>query len=229
MRGCELRYLIHVLFLTSATLAHGDTVSEFVGTWLLDGPGTESEINLTDEGRRLRDSYDLLVDDPSLKCIPASSSRVWANPNAPIKIEVSSESIQITYELFDLRRVIPFGSGEDLTDTPSTRNLKGVYFRELGSSFARYEESQILIESREHSPGYIRTSRGIPQTSSTIAYELLAVDNGVLHITHTYVDEMVFKDPLILTYSLRRADELLINPYDCVDSDYGWFEELNSK
>ena len=43
------------------------------------------------------------------------------------------------------------------------------------------------------------------------------------------MDEMVFKDPLILTYSLRRADELLINPYDCVDSDYSWFEELNSK
>ncbi|MDA9902287.1 hypothetical protein N9D99_07215 [Gammaproteobacteria bacterium] len=222
-------YLIQVICLILASFAYGETVSEFNGTWLLDGPGTESEINLTDEGQRLRESYDLLVDDPSLKCVPASSSRVWANPNAPIKIEVSSEAIRISYELFDLRRVIPFGSKVDLNDKPSTSNLKGVYFSQMGSSFARYVDSQILIESREHSSGYIRTSRGIPQTSSTTAYELLAVDNGVLHITHTYVDKEIFKDPLVLTYSLRRADELSINPYDCVDSDYGWFEELNSK
>lgn len=222
-------YLIQVICLILASFAYGETVSEFNGTWLLDGPGTESEINLTDEGQRLRESYDLLVDDPSLKCVPASSSRAWANPNAPIKIEVSSEAIRISYELFDLRRVIPFGSKVDLSDKPSTSNLKGVYFSQMGSSFARYVDSQILIESREHSSGYIRTSRGIPQTSSTTAYELLAIDNGVLHITHTYVDKEIFKDPLVLTYSLRRADELSINPYDCVDSDYGWFEELNSK
>ena len=224
-----MRYLIQLLCLTSATLAYGDTISKFAGTWLLDGPGTESAIKLTDEGQRLRDSYDLLVDDPSLKCVPASSSRVWANPNSPIKIEVSAESIQITYELFDLRRPIPFGSGEDLTDTPSTSNLKGVYFSEMGSSFARYEESQIFIESRKHASGYIRTSRGIPQSSSTIAYELLTVDNDILHITHTYEVELIFKEPLVLTYSLRRAYELSINPYDCVDSDYDWFEQLNSK
>ncbi len=51
---------------------------------------------------------------PSLDCTPASASRVWANPNAPIKIEQTESSILISYELFDLRREIPLGNASPL-------------------------------------------------------------------------------------------------------------------
>ena len=54
---------------------------------MLQGRAAERELALTDEGTRIQAAYDLLEDDPSLKCVPASISRVWANPNVRIGIE----------------------------------------------------------------------------------------------------------------------------------------------
>lgn len=202
--------------------------SDISGIWILDGPGTESEIRLTSEGERIRSQYDLLVDDPSLYCTPASSSRVWANPNAPIKIEQSSDKILISYELFDLRREIPMGDESIMPNEPSTKNISGTAFAEMGSSFARYEGDSLVIESRNHAPGYIRTSRGIPQSSSTVAIEKLRVEGDMLHVTHTYTDEAIFEVPLVLEYFLRRADDMELAVYNCTDANYDWFDELNA-
>ena len=212
------------MFLANSVFAQ----AELSGTWILNGPGTESEILLTEKGRRIQADYDLLADDPSLYCTPASSSRIWANPNAPIKIEQTAEKIFISYELFDLRREIPIGDESDLSSQPSTRNLNGDFFQEMGSSFARYEEGRLIIESRNHSHGYIRTSRGIPQSPTTIAIEELQLDEDVLHITHTYIDEEIFEEPLVLEYFFRRADDAEITIYDCTDANYDWFDELNA-
>ncbi len=202
--------------------------SAITGTWILDGPGTESEIRLTAVGERIRSEYDLLVDDPSLYCTPASSSRIWANPNAPIKIAQDNERILISYELFDLRREIPLGDEAEMTDAPSTRNLSGTYFPEMGSSFARYEGDSLVIESRNHERGYIRTSRGIPQSPTTIAIEELRVDGNRLRVKHTYIDEAIFVEPLVLEYFFKRADEMELAVYNCTDANYDWFDELNA-
>ena len=202
--------------------------TEISGTWMLNGPGTESEILLSEEGKRLQDDYELLEDDPSLYCTPASSSRIWANPGAPIKIEQTEESILISYELFDLRREIPLGNESTLTGQPSTQNLSGTFFPEMGSSFASYEGKRLIIESRNHAYGYIRTSRGIPQAPGTVAIEALEVEGDTLHVTHTYIDESIFEKPLVLEYFLRRADDVELNVYDCTEANYNWFDELNA-
>ena len=217
-----------LLAISSSALAQS-TIS---GTWMLEGPGTESEIALTAEGQRIQSEYDLLSDDPSLYCTPASSSRIWANPNAPIKIEQSDGLVRISYELFDLRREIPVGDESDLTGQPSTKNLNGDSFPEMGSSFARFEGDSLIIESRNHAYGYIRTSRGIPQSPSTIAIEVLEVEGEgegeTLHITHTYIDESIFEKPLVLEYFFRRADGTELNNYNCTDANYDWFDDLNA-
>ncbi|GJM12555.1 MAG: hypothetical protein DHS20C12_09580 [Pseudohongiella sp.] len=218
--------LVGIVLLSAFAPAWGQ--SEISGTWMLNGPGTESEIALTDEGARLQNNYDLLVDDPSLYCTPASSSRIWANPGAPIKIEQTAESILISYELFDLRREIPLGDESALTDEPSTQNLSGTSFPEMGSSFARYEGERLIIESRNHSYGFIRTSRGVPQAPGTIATEVLEVEGDTLHVTHTYTDAAIFEKPLVLEYFLTRVDSMELNIYDCTEANYNWFDELNA-
>ena len=214
-----------LLLISSVSAAQDVDIS---GVWLLDGPGTESEILLTEEGQRIRDDYDLLVDDPSLSCVPASTSRIWANPNARILIEQTEERILISYELFDLRREIPIGDESALTGSPSTYNLDGAYFAEMGSSFAWYESDRLVIESRNHVPGYIRTSRGIPQSANTVTIEELRLDGDVLHITHTYTDDTIFEEPLVLEYFYTRVDAAEISIYDCTEADYDWFNELNA-
>ena len=197
------------------------------GVWVLNGPGTESEIRLTAEGRRIQAEYDLLQDDPSLHCVPASASRVWANPNSRVKIQQLQDRILISYELFDLRREIPLGGESDMSDSPSTRNISGSYFPEMGSSFAFYDGDSLIIESRNHTAGFIRTSRGIPQSEHTLTREEITREGDTLSIVHTYMDETIFEVPLVLEYFLALVDAQDILPYNCTDSDYDWFLQLN--
>jgi hypothetical protein len=201
---------------------------DFSGVWMLSGPGSESEILLTEEGRRIQQEYDLLTDDPSLSCVPASVARIWANPNSGIKIELSDDAVLISYELFDLRRNIPIGDVSVMSVLPSTKNLSGTAFSEMGSSVAQLENDRLIIESRNHVIGYIRTSRGIPQSSNTVAFEELNVEEGVLHITHTYIDDTLYEKPIVLEYFFRKTKESDIFLYECSDADYDWFNKLNA-
>ena len=217
-------FLAATLF-SSSSLAAAPDLS---GIWTLNGPGTESEILLTEEGLRIQSEYDLLVDDPSLFCVPASASRIWANPGARILIQQSEEAVLISYELFDLRRDIPIGDESVMSNMPSTKNITGTYFQEMGSSFARYVDERLIIESRNHSLGYIRTSRGIPQSRNTIANEVLRVEGDTLHLTHTYFDDTLYENPIVMDYSFRRTDESEIILYECREANYDWFNELNA-
>jgi len=217
-------FLAATLF-SSSSLAAAPDLS---GIWTLNGPGTESEILLTEEGLRLQSEYDLLVDDPSLFCVPASASRIWANPGARILIQQSEEAVLISYELFDLRRDIPIGDESVMSNMPSTKNITGTYFQEMGSSFARYVDERLIIESRNHSLGYIRTSRGIPQSRNTIANEVLRIEGDTLHLTHTYFDDTLYENPIVMDYFFRRTDESEITLYECREANYDWFNELNA-
>ena len=217
-------FLAATLF-SSSSLAAAPDLS---GIWTLNGPGTESEILLTEEGLRLQSEYDLLVDDPSLFCVPASASRIWANPGARILIQQSEEAVLISYELFDLRRDIPIGDESVMSNMPSTKNITGTYFQEMGSSFARYVDERLIIESRNHSLGYIRTSRGIPQSTNTVTTEVLRIEGDTLHLTHTYFDDTLYENPIVMDYFFRRADESEITLYECREANYDWFNELNA-
>ena len=221
---------LRVLFITAALLTSSSLAGapDLTGIWTLNGPGTESEILLTEEGLRIQSEYDLLVDDPSLFCVPASASRIWANPGARILIQQSEEAVLISYELFDLRRDIPIGDESVMSNMPSTKNITGTYFQEMGSSFARYVDERLIIESRNHSLGYIRTSRGIPQSRNTIANEVLRIEGDTLHLTHTYFDDTLYENPIVMDYFFRRTDESEITLYECREANYDWFNELNA-
>lgn len=199
------------------------------GIWMLQGRSAERELVLTDEGKRIQAAYDLLEDDPSLRCVPASISRVWANPNVRIGIEQLAERVLISYEFFDLRRDIPLGDVSVMSDTPSTRNLDGQYFKEMGSSYAHYEGDRLIIETRNHAPGYIRTSRGVPQSEHTVTTEEIWIDDEQLNMTLTYVDETLFEIPFILDHTFARTADKEVPLYECTDADYDWFEKLNAQ
>ena len=196
------------------------------GVWVLEGRAAERELLLTEKAREIQADYDLLNDDPSLQCEPASLSRVWANPNSRFTIGQTPKDIQILYELFDLRRTIPLGDENVLTDSPSTKNLNGQFFQKMGSSFAWYAGDRLFIETRKHSPGYIRTSRGIPQSENTIATEEFWLEGDTLKLKLTYVDDTLFESPFIIDHTFERIEASGILPYNCEGADYDWFEKL---
>lgn len=224
MRSGNLRAAFFCLsFLGAAAAAEPD----LTGVWVLDGRAVERELVMTDKARAIQSQYDLLNDDPSLRCVPASLSRVWANPNSRFKLEQAPGEVRISFELFDLRRRIPVGDATNLNKSPSTHNLDGRKFREMGSSFASYDGDRLFIETRNHSPGYIRTSRGIPQSAQTIATEEFWRDGDVLKMTLTYVDDTLFEIPFVIDHVFARIEDAEILPYNCEGADYDWFEKLN--
>lgn len=224
----RLKHLTAAFFLISAAGLAAETAPDFSGIWMLQGRASERELHLTDAGKRIQAAYDLLEDDPSLKCVPASISRVWANPNVRIGIEQSATNVLISYEFYDLRRDIPLGDASVMAATPSTRNVDGRYFQEMGSSFASYDGDRLVIETRNHAPGYIRTSRGVPQSVNSVTTEEIWLDGETLRLTLTYVDETLFKTPFILDHKFVRTEDREVPLYECTDADYDWFEKLNA-
>ena len=135
-------FSIAALAVSSSVVAAPD----LSGIWMLSGRANEGELLMTAEALMIQSEYDLLVDDPSLYCVPASTSRVWANPNVRIAFDQTDEHVLISYEFYDLRREIPLGDESVISATPSTKNVDGTYFQEMGSSYARYEDGRLIIE-----------------------------------------------------------------------------------
>jgi hypothetical protein len=224
----RVKHLTAAFFLISIVGLPARAEPDLSGIWLLQGRAAERELLMTGEALRIQAAYDLLEDDPSLKCVPASISRVWANPNVRIGIEQSPANILISYEFYDLRRQIPLGDASVMEATPSTRNVDGRFFQEMGSSFARYDGDRLVIETRNHSPGYIRTSRGVPQSANSVTTEEIWLDGETLRMTLTYIDETLFETPFILDHTFVRTDDIEVPLYECTDADYDWFEKLNA-
>ena len=198
------------------------------GIWMLSGLAREGELVMTERALALQAEYDLLSDDPSLYCEPASISRVWANPNVRVAFEQADDHVLISYEFYDLRRRIPLGDVSAMSSTPSTTNVDGTPFDKMGSSFARYEGDRLIIETRNHAPGYIRTSRGIPQSENTVSTEVLWREGDLLKLEQTHVDETLFERPFVVGYTFERLDETELPLYECTDANYDWFEKLNN-
>src|SRR5688500_4227155 len=78
------------------------------GNWMLYGGKTTCGAwDLTAEGRRRFEAYDFKTDDPALKCIGASWTRVWLNPNVLVQITQAVDHVRLRYEWMDLDRRIP--------------------------------------------------------------------------------------------------------------------------
>ena len=195
---------------------------------MLYGLAEEGELVMTERALAIQADYDLLEDDPSLKCEPASTSRVWANPNVRIAFDQADDHVLISYEFFDLRRTIPLGDESVMPAKPSTVNVNGERFAKMGSSFGHYDDDHLVIETRNHEAGYIRTSRGVPQGENTVSIEDLWVDGITLRLRQTYIDDSLFEKPFVIDYSFRRLDETELPLYECTDADYDWFEKLNA-
>lgn len=215
--------LIAVLLMVPVARAQPD----LSGIWMLRGLASERDLVMTARGLELQAGYDLLEDDPSLFCEPASSSRVWANPNVRIAFDQQDDHVLISYEFYDLRRTIPLADSNP-SDEPSTRNVSGTPFAKMGTSHARYDGDRLIIETDRHEAGYIRTSSGVPQSAQTRSVEVLWVAGDVLHLEQTYIDGSLFETPFVIDYEFVRLDETEMPLYECTDADYDWFEKLNA-
>jgi len=200
---------------------------DFNGVWLAApgaiGARTESvemvgpELpQLTAEALRIREDYDLFVDDPGYICSPSSINRVWSNP-VPIEIEQLPDRVILRYEYMDAVRTVYLGEQRESADMPPEI---------LGHSVGRYEGSTLVIESTGFTSGYIGTVSGTPQTETLSTVERLTLsENGQrfrLDIFHE--DPATFTIPWISTrvFALRADLDRLV--WDCILEDAGYEE-----
>ena len=198
------------------------------GIWVLDRLVQNANPNMTDAALTIQSNYDLLSDDPSLECIPASLGRVYANPNSRLEISYNGSNLQINYELFDLRRYIEFSDAIFDSEEPSTRNLTGQYFFEMGVSRAEWSADELLVHTTHYQPGFIRTSSGIPQGANTTTTERFYRDGPYLMLDLTYSDPELFEQPFTIVHRLAADEAEQLPVYNCQDASYDWFEQLNN-
>ena len=201
-----------------------ETHPDFNGVWLA-APGsivgtepgemgsTGPPPQLTPEAARIRDTYDLLTDDPAYECSPASINRVWSNP-VPIEIEQLSDRVILRYEYMDAVRTVYL----DQQSAPPN-----VTPEVLGHSIGRYERSTLIIETAGFSKSYVGAVTGTPQTETLRTIELLTMaEDG-----QRFLLEIRHEDPATFTEPWTSSREFVLSDlerleWDCVLEDAGY-------
>jgi hypothetical protein len=188
------------------------------GNWMLNGGGTAfGEWDLTDEGRSRFEAYDFKTDDPALRCIGASWTRVWLNPNVLVQITQAEDHVRLRYEWMDLDRRIP------LVDPASADPPRGSIAGHpaLGRYAAWYDGNALVIETIDVAPGYVTTMErraGLPQSRRMRTVERLTRSGDRLTIEITHVDPAMYRRPLVVTITYPRSTFELME-YNCNPDD----------
>ncbi len=200
----------------------GMAAPDLDGVWILYRAEKFGRPVLTIVGQQKKDSYDFRVSDPALKCIPASWTRVYSNPNTPIEFTRHDDRIDVRYELFDIMRTIPLvESPENVRRTGASTN-----FDTLGASVGWYDGDTLVV----HTNGYGSDSRvlstirgwaGLHQSSLMTTTERYTRDGDTLLINITHFDPVMYREPLSVDYTLDLETEFEVQPYGCDPEDAG--------
>ena len=88
------------------------------GVWILADSATFEHLELTPAGEAGRAKYDYVMNDPGMKCIPASITRVMHTPSPPTEIRQDADHVEIDYEFMDVHRRVPIIPGVAAKDVP---------------------------------------------------------------------------------------------------------------
>src|ERR1041384_780656 len=93
--------LLLVVPFSSASAQTGKR-ADLDGVWILVRSNTES-LKLTPAGEKLRAAYDFQKDDPDMRCIPASLTRIMHTPSPPTEVRLHQDSVEINSEFMDVK------------------------------------------------------------------------------------------------------------------------------
>ena len=191
---------------------------DLTGNWIRNGGRTTfNEWQLTEEGRRRYEAYDFKTDDPALKCIGASWTRVWLNPNVVMRLTQASDHVRLQYEWMDLDRRIPLV--DPTMPNPPRGHIEG--HPALGRFMAWYDGNALVIETTDVAPGYVSTMEkwaGLPQSRAMRTIERITHDGDILTIEITHVDPAMYRKPLVVTITYPRTKFELME-YNCNPDD----------
>jgi hypothetical protein len=205
--------------LTAAVAAQGKR-ADLDGVWILAGNAKTENLQLTAAGEAARAKYDYLANDPGMRCIPASISRVMHTPSPPIGIRQFADRVEIDYEFMDVHRRVPLKAGLSLKDAP----IAVREFPHLGRSIARYDGETLVVETEGVEAGVHDTlgTPGLPQSAQMRTVERFTAAGTRLEIVVTHEDPVFYARPFTVTYTYQRLPGGKILPWDCTPEEAGY-------
>ena len=214
MPACAVGLL--VVALAGRAAAQGNR-ADLDGVWIPADSAKFENVELTPAGEAARAKYDPLTNDPGMKCIPASITRVMHTPSPPIAIRQRVEQIEIDYEFMDVHRRIPLGPGTAANDAP----YAVAAHPHLGRSVARYEGETLVIETVDAGAGVHDTlgMPGLPQSERLHTVERFVATGNRMEVAVTHVDPMFYARPYVATFSYLRLPGGAILPWNCIPEE----------
>ena len=197
--------------ITVATVAQSRR-SELDGVWIL---ATEAkiEMTLTPAGEAARVRYNHLRDDPAMRCIPATFTRVMHTPSPPIEVRQHGNEVEINYEFMDVRRRVPIKPGLAASAAPYTVKEHP----HLGRSAGRYEDDVLVIDTIGQRAGILDTlgAPGLVQSDQMRTEERFIPKGNTMTVVVTHHDAVYYARPLVVTFTYQRLPGGEILPWEC--------------
>jgi hypothetical protein len=211
---CATAFTMGLLVLASAapSAAQGNR-TDLDGVWILADAAKFADVELTARGEAARAKYDSLTNDPGMKCIPASITRVMHTPSPPIAIRRLADQIEIDYEFMDVHRRVPTKPGMAAKDAP----YAVAAHPHLGRSVARFEGETLVIDTVDVGAGVHDTlgMPGLPQSEQMRTVERFVAAGNRMKVTVTHVDPVFYARPYVATFSYLKLPGGAILPWNC--------------
>jgi hypothetical protein len=200
------------LALAAQSAAQGSR-ADLDGVWILADSAKFESVELRPNGEAARAKYDPLTNDPGMKCIPASITRVMHTPSPPIAIRRLADRIEIDYEFMDVHRRIPIAPAMAAQDAPYAVSEHP----HLGRSVARYEAEALIIETADVGAGVHDTlgMPGLPQSERMRTIERFVASGNAMAVAVTHVDPVFYAEPYVAIFSYLRLPDGAILPWNC--------------
>jgi hypothetical protein len=211
MKSAWFISLLLVVAFNSASAQSGKR-ADLDGVWILVRSNT-ANLKLTPAGEKLRAAYDFQKDDPDMRCIPASFTRIMHTPSPPIEVRQHSDSVEINYEFMDVQRRVPLKKGLTVKDAPYTVRKHP----HMGRSVGQYEGEMLVIETAGQRAGVLDTL-GVPglyQSDQMRTVERFVASGNSMQVTVTHNDPVYYLQPLIVNYTYLRLPGGKIMKWDC--------------
>ena len=186
--------------------------AELNGVWILAG-NASIDLALTPAGEAARARYNYLKDDPAMRCIPASFTRVMHTPSPPIEVRQHAGEVEINYEFMDVHRRVPLTPGLAAKDAPYAVKEHP----HLGRSAGRYEGDVLVIDTVGQHAGILDTlgAPGLVQSDQMRTEERFIPNGDRLTIVVTHHDPINYARPLVVTFTYQKLPGGEILPWDC--------------
>jgi hypothetical protein len=208
-----LRSTAALLFLmTTVAGAQTGKRDDLNGVWILLRSNTEPP-KLTPAGEKARAAYDFQKDDPDMKCIPASFTRVMHTPSPPTEIRLHSDNVEINYEFMDVKRRVPLKPGLAAKDAPYTVSKHP----HMGRSVGKFDGEALVVETVGQRAGVLDTL-GVPglyESDQMRTIERFEPSGNNIQVTVTHYDPIYYVQPLIVHYTFLRLPDGKIMKWGC--------------